>query len=63
MLSHELAKQLLKLPNKEVVIVTAAEGPYTADRGVHPGGPWEDKLGSIRIQVVETEDSEDARTS
>jgi hypothetical protein len=50
MQSHELARQLLTLPDKPVLVVQAS-GEGTVDHIIHPGGPWEDRMGMIRLQV------------
>lgn len=47
--SHALARQLLALPDKPVLIVKS-EGQGTIDYAPL-GGPWEDAMGSIRIQI------------
>ena len=52
MTSHELAKKLLSLPDKEITIVGKVDGPYTEDLEIK-SQPWEDLLGNIRIQVGE----------
>jgi len=51
MTSHELANRLLELEDRPVTIVVAVDGPYTQEKSLHPGGPWEDLGGHIRIQL------------
>jgi hypothetical protein len=56
MTSHELAKKLLALPNKEIIIVLsagkdAASKGFTRDMSVSE--PWESGVGDIRISPIE----------
>lgn len=50
MTSHELARALLALSDKPVLLIIPQEGGYTADYAPY-GGPWEDPFGSVRIQI------------
>lgn len=54
MKSHELANHLLKLPNKDLIILKPAGGPYTEEfDGISI--PWEDPVGNIRIQICQVD--------
>jgi hypothetical protein len=48
--SHELAAKLLALPDKPMVFVVPAGGPYVHD--YHAAStPWEDLMNCIRLQI------------
>ena len=48
--SHELAKELLALPNRHVTIAKPEGGPYVQEYDISPP-PWEDLFGCIRMQI------------
>ena len=48
--SHQLARKLLDLANKPVVVVTGGDGQYT-DQVQIGRDPWEDSSGNVRFMA------------
>lgn len=51
MTSHELAKRLLALPDQEITIVKGEGDGYVTEYSAHPGGPWLDAFGKVRVAI------------
>lgn len=59
--SHELAKQLLLLPDQEITIAKGEGEGYVSEWIVHPGGPWLDHGGRVRMQIERLENGVSAK--
>jgi len=51
MTSHELARRLLVLPDRTLVVVKNEGDSFVKEYQVTRGGPWVDAFEDIRVQI------------